>query len=90
MAWGDLLFWSVSGSLDLMKGVIALLLLAFSVWMIVDAAQRKFRVEAERWIWIVLIAFTVGIGIGALLYYIFVRALNPGGVAKDETRKKRR
>ena len=73
-------FWPFFGAFMIVKIVVALILLAFIIWMAVDCIQRKFKVEAEKWIWIVLMIITGWIG--AVLYYIFVRSLNPKGVAK--------
>ena len=81
MAWGDIFFWPFESlALGILGFVIVFLLLAFIIWMILDCAKRKFRIEAERWIWIVLIIVTKGIG--AIIYYIVIRALNPQGIAK--------
>lgn len=78
MTWGDILFWPLSYRLFYL--FLTILLISFSIWMIVDSFKRKFRIEAERWIWIVLILITKGIG--ALIYYIVVKEYNPRGIAK--------
>jgi len=80
MTWGDLVFWPFRATWSLAYLVLGLIVLIFLIWMIVDCLQRKFKIKAEKWIWfVIMIVFT---WIGAVLYYIFVRALNPKGVAK--------
>lgn len=80
MIWGDVFFWPFAMSVGIIVFVIKLLVLAFVIWMIVDCAQRKFKNEVEKWIWIVLMVFTTWVG--AIVYYIAVRAMNPKGVSK--------
>ena len=78
MSWGDFIFWPFTFSILLV--VVTFIIIAFCIWMIVDCLKRKFRIEAERWIWIGLIIVTRGIG--ALIYYIAVKEYNPKGIAK--------
>lgn len=75
--WG---FGLGAGILALPFMIVGILLFAFWIWMIVDAAQRKFRNDVEKIIWIVVIV--LGQWIGALVYYIVVRTYNPKGVSK--------
>ncbi|MEK6850596.1 MAG: PLDc N-terminal domain-containing protein [Nanoarchaeota archaeon] len=80
MIWGDLFFWPFALGAGIILFAIKVMALTFVIWMIVDCAQRKFKNEAEKWIWIVLMVFTTLIG--AVVYYIAVRAMNPKGVSK--------
>ncbi|MBU1111416.1 MAG: PLDc N-terminal domain-containing protein [archaeon] len=47
-------------------------MMVFWIMMIVDAAQRKFKKEDEKVIWILVLAFA-GV-IGALIYYIVIKS----------------
>ena len=60
--------------------IFGILFLAFWVWMIVDAAKRKFKNDVEKIVWLLVIVF--GHWIGALVYFIVVRMYNPKGLAK--------
>ena len=80
MIWGDIFFWPFTMGAGIIIFVVKLLVLAFVIWMIVDCVQRKFKNEAEKWIWIVLMVFTTYVG--AIVYYIAIRAMNPKGVSK--------
>jgi hypothetical protein len=87
MAWGDMFFWPFATAFVLLKFVIAVVVLVFVIWMIIDCAQRKFKVDAEKWVWLVLLVFLTLVGVGsglivAIVYYIFIRALNPRGLSK--------
>lgn len=50
---------------------LALLALAFWVWMLVDAAQNKRLTQDERVVWIIVVALLHFLG--ALIYLIFGR-----------------
>ncbi len=54
----------------------AILALIFWIFMLIDAAQRKFETEGEKIAWILIIVL-VGI-IGAIIYYFAVKARNRG------------
>ena len=60
--------------------IVSILLLAFWIWMIVDAAQRTFRNGVEKIVWLVVIV--LGGWVGALVYLLVVRMYNPHGLAK--------
>ena len=77
---GDIFFWPFMMGAGIVLFLIKLLVLAFVIWMIVDCAQRKFKNNVEKIIWIVLMILTTWIG--AIGYYIIVRVLNPKGVGK--------
>lgn len=75
-------FWWPFGALGMFIGlVLGLVALAFWVWMIVDCAQRKFRNDAEKIIWIIVMIVTGWIG--ALVYFIAIRNMNHRGISKS-------
>ena len=80
MMLGDVFFWPFSAGLMLIQLVIGLIVLAFLIWMIIDCVQRKFINKGEKIIWIVLMVITTWVG--AICYYICIRALNPKGLSK--------
>lgn len=80
MNWGEIFFWPFSAGWTAFKLVAGLIVLVFFIWMIIDCLQRKFKVEAEKWIWLVIMIVTVWVG--ALLYYVVIRVFNPKGVSK--------
>jgi uncharacterized membrane protein len=41
------------------------------IWMIIDCAQRKFKEDNEKVVWILLLVF-LGV-IGAIVYYFVVK-----------------
>ncbi len=51
--------------------IFALLMLAFWIWMIIDCAQRDFRKENDKIVWILVIVLLGGIG--AAVYYFAVK-----------------
>ncbi len=80
MVWGDIFFWPFAAGVMALQLIIGLIVLAFVVWMIIDCAQRKFKNNGEKIIWIVLLILTTWVG--AIAYYIAIRALNPRGLSK--------
>jgi uncharacterized membrane protein YsdA (DUF1294 family) len=58
--------------------LLALVVLAFWIWMLVDAAGRNFKNKTEKIVWLLVIVF--GGWVGALIYYIVVRAINKQGI----------
>ena len=59
--------------------IIGLAMLAFWVWMLIDAITRNFKDGTEKIIWILVIVFT-GI-IGAAIYYFVGRSRGAKGGA---------
>ena len=60
--------------------VIAVLVLIFWIWMIVDCAKRKFKNDAEKIVWLVVIVLFGWLG--ALVYFLVVKNINPNGLMK--------
>ena len=53
---------------------LAILGTIFWIFMLIDAAKRKFKSENEKVVWIVILALTSWIG--AIIYYFVVKRLN--------------
>ncbi len=51
--------------------ITGVLLSAFWIWMIVDCAQRKFKNDSEKVVWILVIIFLHVLG--AAIYYFAVK-----------------
>lgn len=60
--------------------ILALLLIAFWIWMIVDAAKRHFKNDIEKIVWIVVVV--LGGWLGALAYLLVVKMTNKHGLVK--------
>jgi len=80
MAFSDVIFFPLISGFIVAGVLVAIAFLAFWVWMIVDAAKRKFRNDLEKVIWLLVIIFASWVG--AIVYFIVVRMMNPRGVAK--------
>lgn len=80
MIFDDIIFWPIKAAWMSVQFLIGVILFAFWIWMIIDCIKRKFKNDGEKIIWIILIIFTFWIG--AIAYYIAVRALNPKGLSK--------
>ncbi|MEK6927164.1 MAG: PLDc N-terminal domain-containing protein [Nanoarchaeota archaeon] len=74
------LFWPFAAAFAGAWLLVGILLLAFWIWMIVDCAKRSFKNDAEKIIWLVVIV--LGQWVGALVYFIVVRNINPNGLMK--------
>ena len=77
MGW---LFWPFTAAFTGVFIIFGLLVLAFWIWMIVDAAQRTFRNGVEKIVWLIVIV--IFSWVGALVYLLVVRMYNPHGLAK--------
>ncbi len=65
---------------------MGVLLFAFWVWMIIDCAQRDFKDDTEKIVWILVIVLASFIG--ALIYYLVIKLSNPRGISKGFSRRK--
>jgi uncharacterized BrkB/YihY/UPF0761 family membrane protein len=70
----------MAGEILVMLGIFFLLLLVFAlfigmfalwIWMIVDCAQRKFKEDSEKVVWILIIVLLSYLG--AIIYYFVVK-----------------
>lgn len=64
---------AILGIMALVMLVIAVAVLSFVfwIWMVIDCAQRKFKSENDKVVWILVIVLA-GI-IGAAIYYFVVK-----------------
>ena len=65
-------FWSI----------VVLLLAVFWVWMLIDVLTRDMK-DGDKVSWVVAIVFTNLLG--AVLYYVFVKAAKKPAMAKTES-----
>lgn len=80
MMFGDWSWWGfpfLAAGFGIMM-VVGILLFAFWIWMIVDAAQRNFKNSVEKIIWLIVIV--LGGWIGALIYFIVIRSIKHKGL----------
>jgi len=54
--------------------ILVILAIVFWIFMIVDAAQREFKQENDKVLWILIVVLT-GI-IGAIIYYFMIKKPN--------------
>ncbi len=80
MGMGDFIFWPFAAAFAGVMALVFVIVLIFWIWMLVDCAKRKFRNDVEKIVWIVVIV--LGQWVGALVYFIVVRSLNPFGLVK--------
>ena len=80
MGIGDIVFWPFALAFGGAMMIVGLALIIFWIWMIVDCAKRKFKNDAEKIIWIVVVA--VCGWVGALVYFIVIKSINPHGLAR--------
>lgn len=73
-------FWPFAAVGMIIAIIIGILLFAFWIWMIIDCAKRNFKNDLEKIIWIIIIVLLGWIG--ALVYYIVIKAINPRGISK--------
>ena len=77
----ELLFWPFVAAFAGAIAIVAIAVLIFWIWMLVDCARRKFRNDVEKIVWIVVLIFATWFG--AFVYFIVVRSLNPKGLARS-------
>lgn len=80
MGMFEILFWPFTAAFVGLAILISIIVLAFWIWMIVDCAQRKFKNDVEKILWLVIIV--LGQWIGALVYLIVVKLYNSKGLMK--------
>ncbi len=81
MGMMELLFWPFVAAFAGAIAIVAIAVLIFWIWMLVDCARRKFRNDVEKIVWIVVLIFATWFG--AFVYFIVVRSLNPKGLARS-------
>ncbi len=80
MGFSDFLFFPLMSAFIFAGILVGLILFAFWIWMIVDVAQRRFRNSLEKVVWLLVIIFASWVG--AIVYFIAIRTMNPRGVAR--------
>lgn len=81
----DLWLWPIRASFTGAFFIVGILLFAFWVWMIVDAAKRNFRNDVEKIVWILVIV--IAHWVGALVYFLVIKYNNPKGLMKPDKRR---
>jgi len=80
MNFDNVFWWPFAAAFTGAWIVLGILFLTFWIWMIVDCAQRKFKNDLEKIIWILVIVFAHWIG--SLVYFIVIKMYNHRGLAK--------
>lgn len=80
MGVGGLIMWPFAMAFAGVMAVVFIIFLIFWVWVLVDCARRKFRNSLEKIIWILVIVLMGWIG--ALVYFIVIKSINPHGLVK--------
>jgi len=78
MAFSEFILFPIMAVFMLAGLAVIVLTFVFWIWMIIDAAKRKFKNDSEKIIWILVIVFANWVG--ALVYFIVVRSMNPKGL----------
>ena len=73
-------FWPFAAIGIMIAIIIGILLFAFWIWMIIDCAKRSFKNDIEKIVWIIVLVLLGWIG--ALVYYIVIKTINPRGISK--------
>ena len=77
----NILWWPFIAAFGAAAIIVAVLIVIFWIWMLIDCANRKFKNDVEKILWIVIIV--IGGWLGALVYLIVIRSSNPRGLAKS-------
>ena len=80
MGVGEIVFWPFVAVFAGAIAIVAILVLIFWIWMLVDCAKRRFKNDVEKIVWVVVIALCSWIG--ALVYFIVIKSLNPQGLMR--------
>jgi len=80
MGMMDIMFWPFAFAFSGAMFLLWLVVVLFWIWMLIDCAKRRFRSDAEKVIWIIVIALCNWIG--ALVYFIVIRSINAHGLAR--------
>lgn len=81
MSVGEIIFWPFVFAFAGFMIIFGIIFLIIWIFMIVDCAKRKFKVDWEKFLWLAVIVFLNWIGI--LLYFIVIRSMNPRGVIRN-------
>jgi len=86
MSISNLFFWPFTAALVGAAFILAVLLLAFWVWMIIDCTKRNFKNNTEKIIWILVIVLVHWFG--SLVYFIVIKLYNPKGLVENNIKSK--
>ncbi len=78
MGLEDIIFWPFAVAFTGAAIILAGLIIAFWVWMLIDCAKRKFKKDAEKILWIVIIVLTHWLG--SVIYFIVIKLYNQKGL----------
>lgn len=76
----NIILWPFQAAFAGATFILAVILIIFWIFMIIDCAKRKFKNDIEKIIWIMAIVLTTWLG--ALIYYIVVKTYNQKGLTK--------
>lgn len=80
MMFESILWWPFALAIMGIMFLIGIASFVFWIWMIVDCAQRKFKNDAEKIIWIIVIV--LGSLIGSITYFIVIKLYNQKGLMR--------
>ncbi len=78
MGVGEIVFWPFFALFMGITTILAIIVLIFLIWMLVDCAKRKFRNDFEKISWIGLMILCNWFG--AVVYYIVIKRINKKGL----------
>ena len=62
--------------------VFYILIIVFWIWMIIDCAQRNFKNDTEKIVWILVIVLASYIG--AIIYFFVIKNAKQKGISKKK------
>lgn len=80
MGIDDVIFWPFALAFTGAMAIVAVILIGFWIWMLIDCAKRRYRNDTEKIIWIIVIVLAGWLG--ALVYFIVIKSLNPSGLMR--------
>lgn len=72
-------FWPFGFAFAGIMALVMVLVFVFWIWMIVDCAQRHFKNQTEKILWLIIVILLGWLG--ALAYLLVVRMSNPHGLS---------
>ncbi len=80
MGFENIFWWPFVAAFGGAIAILAVFVLIFWIWMIVDCAKRKFKNDIEKIVWILVIVLATWLG--AFIYFIVIKTYNPRGIIK--------
>ena len=75
-----MIMWPFTMAFAGVLAVIASIFLIFWIWILVDCARRKFKNSLEKIVWLIIIVLMGWIG--AFVYFVVIKSINPRGLVK--------